>query len=303
MKRLTCIKSLTFNCFLTVLAIIIIFPSCAPHIINLYKNHQQNGLWIYYTDNSKTKILSKGKFKEGSQVGKWLYNTTEGVKDRIEIYRGDKIKIKHYHPNGQLAVAGKANIVLEEKGLHFYYYGQWKHYLPNGKLQKIAFYEKGKLIRENFIFNTGSKEFDLLAAKLKQIDKDFAQNKNDTMVFKRIDSIITKYGYPTKQQVGEDNGIIFFIVSSCNWKIKEKYFEVFKTASLKNDISLKDLAYFEDKLLIAKEGYQSYGTQSYYNEKIKKTVYYPVKDLVNLNERRLKMGLEVESLMDYSERK
>ncbi len=303
MKRLSCIKSLTFNCFLTVLAIIIFSTSCDTLKINQYKNHQQNGCWVYYTDNSKTKILSKGKFKNGTQVGKWIYNTTDGEKDRIEIYRGEKIKIKHYHPNGQLALAGKANIVLEEKGLHFYYYGRWKHYLPNGKLQKISFYEKGKSIKENFIYNTGSKEFDLLAAKLKQIEKDYSQNKNDTTVFKRIDNIIAKYGYPAKQQVGKDNDIIFFIISSANWKIKEKYFEVFKEASLKNDISLKDMAYFEDKLLIAKEGYQLYGTQSHYNEKTKQTVYYPVKDLVNMNERRLKMGLEVESLLDYSERK
>lgn len=329
MKRIIHIKSPTFERFLNFFALFLVMMSCAPRKINVTKNQQPIGLWISYADSSKTKFFTKGKFKDGVQVGKWIYNSPNGNLERIEIYKGENITIKEYQDNGKLALKGKAKIVNEEKKLHFYYYGKWNYYFENGKLQKIGWFEKGNLIKEDYKFKTGSKEFDVLVKGLRQIEKDYSKYrdtlkiskkvygensenylslvklelKNDSDVFSRIDKIVSKYGYPTQKQVGENSGIIFFIVSGANWKVKEKYLELFKSAVAKNELTARDLAYFEDKLLVAKEGYQLYGTQYKYNSKTQEEMYYPVKDLSNMNERRVKAGLEVVNLLEYRDKK
>src|SRR5689334_7504936 len=128
------------NKYICLLVINLLLLSCK---INQIKNKEQQGLWISYTDSTHTKFLNKGRFKKGIQVGKWIYNSPDGAKERIEVYRGTKMKIKHFHRNGKTAVKGKARIVVEDKKLHFFYYGPWYFYLENGKLEKTAWFENG----------------------------------------------------------------------------------------------------------------------------------------------------------------
>ncbi len=326
---------LNFQFFLT-FAISLFLGGCNPFGIPMHRdrmtnrivNQQQQGKWITYIDSTHSKYLSKGRFKKGIPVGKWIYNTPKGELDRIEIYRGSKIKIRHYPENGKLAIIGKARIVNEKTKLHFYYYGQWKYYSPQGDLEKTAWFENGKLIEEKYSFNSGSSTYDSLVAELRSVDLDYVKyrdtlyklekafgktsekykelklldQKNDSLVLIRIDRIMKRFGYPSKEKVGESNGVIFFIVSSSSWQVKEKYLEAFRLASIKGDITIKDLAYFEDKFFVAKEGYQLYGTQ-YKRLLDYSIVNYPVKDLSNLNERRKTIGLDAVNLLDYSEKK
>ena len=212
--------------------------------------------------------------------------------------------------------------------MHFYYYGKWKYFSEEGKLEKTALFENGKLIEEKFEFNSHSQTYDSLIAELRSLDLDYVKyrdtlyktdktfgktssqyktlkaldQKNDSLILLRIDKIIKRFGYPPKDKVGESNGVLFFIVSSASWQVKEKYLEAFKTAAQNGDIGLKDMAYFEDKYLVAKEGSQLYGTQ-YKRNLDYSTVNYPVKDLANLNERRKKAGLDVVNLLDFIEKK
>ena len=246
----------------------------------------------------------------------------------IEVYRGKRIKIKHFHNNGKLALSGRAKIVNEKTKLHFYYYGKWKYYSPEGSLEKIALFENGKLIEEEYKFNSGSLKYDSLVSELRALDLDFVKyrdtlnridkafgrtsdqykkmkaidQKNDSLILLRVDRIIKRFGYPPKDKVGESNGVIFYIVSSASWQIKEKYLDAFKAATLKGDISPKDMAYFEDKYLVAKDGSQLYGTQ-YKRNLDYTTVNYPVRDLANMNERRKAVGLEAVNLLEYTEKK
>lgn len=321
-------NSSIFKQFLTFLGIVfLILPGCHPKL-NQIKNQQQHGLWIIYTDSTKTKILTKGKFKNGIQVGKWIYNSPNGIKERTEIYRGKRIKIKHFHANGKTAVKGKARIVVEQKKLHFYYTGPWYYYLENGALEKTAWFENGIRVKEVYKIKTGSQAYDSLNAELVQLDKDFIKYrdtlrktadgkgidspeylslrklalKNDSLIYVRIEKIVKRFGYPEKVYTGEKNNVIFFIIGFAPYSIKEKYLEVFRSAAERNEISLRDFAYFEDKYWLAKSAYQIYGTQYKYDKNYKE-IFYPVKDLSSMNDRRVKMGLEVVNLLNYPEYK
>lgn len=317
-----------FQQFLTFLGGAFLLSNACQPKINQFKKGQQHGLWIVYKDSTKTAFLSKGKFRKGNQVGKWLYNSPEGIKERVEIYRGKKIKIKHYHLNGLVAVEGKARIVTDDKKLHFYYKGPWYYYLETGELEKIAWFEKGVLAKEDYKIKTGSHVYDSLNLELIQLDKDFVKYRdtlksaydkfgaksaeyislrklayeNDSLIYLRIDKIIHRFGYPEKIYTGDKNNVIFFIIGFAPYTVKEKYLEVFRNAALKNEITLRDFAYFEDKYWLAKHGYQIYGTQ-YKFDKDYKSIYYPVKDLSGMNDRRVSVGLEVVNLLEYKEYK
>jgi hypothetical protein len=317
-----------FQQFLTFLGIALLFlPGCHPKI-NQIKNQQQHGLWIIYTDSTKTKILTKGRFKNGIQVRKWIYNSSNGIKERTEIYRGKRIKIKHFHPNGKIAVKGKARVVVEQKKLHFYYTGPWYYYLENGDLEKTAWFKNGQKVKEIYKIKTGSQAYDSLNAELVQLDKDFVKfrdtlrmtfdklgarseeyislrkqaHENDSLIYLRIEKIVKRFGYPEKIYTGEKNNVIFFIIGFAPYTIKEKYLEVFRIAAEKKEISFRDYAFFADKYWLAKSGYQIYGTQ-YKFDKNYKEIFYPVKDLSGMNDRRVKMGLDPVNLMNYPEYK
>ena len=279
-----------------------------------------------FKDSTHTTFLNKGKYKNGIQTGKWIYNSPDGTKDRVEIYRGKKIKITHFHPKGTIALKGKARIVVDQKKLHFYYTGPWNFYLENGQLQKTAWFENGLKVKEVYKIKTGSDAYDSLTVELIQLDRDFIKyrdtlkitlekkgktspeysslrqlaHQNDSLILVRIENIVKRFGYPEKIYTGEKNGVIFFIIGFSSWQIKEKYLEIFRAAAEHNEISLRDFAYFEDKYWLAKSGYQIYGTQSKYDKNYKETIY-PVKDLSGTNDRRKKMGLEVVNLLNYPE--
>lgn len=306
--------------------LLLTFTSCRLFKTNGYKNNQQHGYWITYTDNSKKTVLTRGRFKKGIQVGKWVYNDFKGTKERIEIYRGEKIKITHYHPNGKVALTGKGKIKSDSSKLHFYYYGPWHFYNEKGKLQKISYFKNGELIKEDIKLPGTNTVYDSLAFELLKLDKDFTKyrdtlrktqqayglksqqyqnvwelnKQNDSLIYLRIENITTRFGYPTKKQVGENNSIIFYIIGFAPLNIKEKHIELFRKAANEGEISLRDFAYFEDKYMVAKFGFQKYGTY-YKTGNNYKAIYFPVIKLSELNERRKTMNLEPVNLLDYKE--
>lgn len=303
-----------------------IFNSCSLLKHNRFKKGQQHGYWITYADANKKIVLTKGRFKNGVQKGKWMYNTMQGKKERIEYYKKDKIRISYFHPNGKQAVKGRARIVNDSIKLHFYYYGPWYFYNEVGQLQKISYFENGTLIREDIKIKTGTEVYDSLAAELIKLDRDFHKysdtlqttfnkfgakseeyksvwklnKENDSLIYLRIEGITSRFGYPERKFVGENNGIIFYIISFAPAPIKEKYLELFRSAAQKGEITLRDFAYFEDKYLVAKSGFQLYGTQ-FKTVKDYKQIYYPVKKLSDLNDRRKMMNLEPVNLLEYKE--
>jgi hypothetical protein len=107
-----------------------------------------------------------------------------------------------------------------------------------------------------------------------------------------LDTLILNYGYPGKTLAGKEYTIAFSIISAANLEYKEKYLKLITEAADKGELDWSDVAFFVDKIKVAKKEKQVYCTQYKFDEQQRKLLYYPVEDPDRLNERRKKAGLE-----------
>lgn len=289
----------------------------AQNLNRLDKQGRKTGRWINYADSAKTIKLFEGRFRKDKPKGTAYFYTNEGVLDRIEQNRFRKLKTTFYYPNGLVRMSGNARLENLPDRIHYYYYGQWKAYDDSGKLVKYYYYRKGELIKTVYL-DKNKRINDSLINALTGIDREFtahntgltdsinANLKNpakyhafkkelafkDSLSFARIDRILDVYGYPGKAIAGDASPIPFYILGFAPIQLKEKHLGKLLMAATREDISIKSLAFFIDKLRLAKGEKQLYGTQYY----LKKEEYilYPVEDETHLKERRASMGLENE---------
>ena len=288
----------------------------AQRINRLNKHGERTGKWIVYMDDAKKIKSFEGKFRNGITRGKCYFYTNDGILDRREINRFKKMKTTFYYPNGKVKLKGNARIENLPDKVHYYFYGKWQAFNDSGVLVKNQYYEKGKLIKTEYLDKT-IKTNDSLIEVLNVIDKEFANHntaltdsmnanlKNpykkqlfekqlryfDSLSFDRIANIIDVFGYPSKAIAGESNSIPFYILSFAPVNIKEKYVNQLILAADRDDISWKSLAYFIDKLKIAKGEKQVYGTQGVYDSNYK-FIMHPCIEPEQLNARRERVGLE-----------
>lgn len=300
----------------SILFLIISYNSFSQKLNRLNKHGERTGKWIVYIDDAKKIKSFEGKFKNGITRGKCYFYTNDGVLDRREINRFKKMKTTFYYPNGKIKLKGNARIENLPDKVHYYFYGKWQSFNDSGVLVKNQYYEKGKLIKTEYL-DKNIKTNDSLIEVLNVIDKEFANHnktltdsinanlKNpykkqlfekqlqnlDSLSFNKIAHIIDVFGYPSRAIVGESNSIPFYILSFAPVDIKEKYVNQLILAADKDDISWKSLAYFIDKLKVAKGEKQVYGTQGNY-DKDYHFILYPCIDPDNLSARRAKVGLE-----------
>ncbi len=292
--------------------------------INQHKNKLNNGRWVLYHDASKTKIESRGRYKKGIQKGKWRYYEENGSLSKVEIYRFKKIKTTFYHPNGKIKKLGQAKIVIDEKELHYYYFGNWLVYDSAGTLIKKITYKDGINVSEvNYKSSFESIVNDSLVAILRLLDKEiykyhdsikiaektFGKNSpqyqrqislnalHTSKLLDELNKLIEQFGYPGRTLVGQESTIAFSIISSANIEYKEKYYKIIIDAADKGELAWSDVAFFVDKVKVAKKEKQIYGTQFMFNEQ-QKIRYYPIEDINNLNKRREKAGLDDEELSE-----
>lgn len=282
----------------------------------LNKHGERTGKWIVYIDDAKKIKSFEGKFRNGITRGKCYFYTNDGVLERREINRFKKMKTTFYYPNGKVKLKGNARIENLPDKVHYYFYGKWQAYNDSGVLVKNQYYEKGKLVKTEYLDKT-IKTNDSLIEVLNVIDKEFATHNatltdsmnanlknpykkqlfekqlrySDSLTFGKITHIIDVFNYPSKAIAGESNNIPFYILSFAPADIKEKYLNQLILAADRDDISWKSLAFFIDKLKIAKGEKQVYGTQGSYDSQYKFTMY-PCIEPEKLNERRARVGLE-----------
>jgi hypothetical protein len=308
------LRSFTFLLLLT-------FPLlCFPQKTNRYKHLERQGLWIVYHDSTNTRIDNIGKYRKGIPKGTWRYYDPEGHLIKKEKHRFRKIYNTQYHLNGKVQKKGKARIVITDNLIHYFYYDYWYEYDTTGLLLKKILYRDGFRISEIICKNGTEKNInDSLATVIQRMNVDIykysdsiilAKNKygtdsreyqryvslsnlNALKVFDQIDQIILKYGYPGKTLVGKDYAIVFSIISSAGIKYKEKYYALIIDAADRQELDWTDVAYFVDKVKVAKKEKQVYGTQ--YRLGGNRLLYYPIEDKASLNERRIKKGLEEEA--------
>lgn len=294
---------------------------------NRFKNKERHGRWIIYADSTKKQIDNFGRYRKGVPKGTWKYFNDKGILLKQEKYRFKKIYTTFYHPNGKIQKQGKAKIVQEEKTLHFFYYGDWLSYDTAGALIKKQTYDRGTKISEVDYKTAAEKSInDSLVLVLKNInqeiykyhdsvnlaEKTFGKSSfqyqravslnalHTSKLLDQISNIISKYGYPGKTLVGRDYTIVFSIISLSNLAYKEKYHDIIVEAANKGELDWTDVAFFVDKVKVAKNEKQIYGTQFKIINQNNKLLFYPIEEPDKLNERRKKVGLDEMDLSEIS---
>jgi hypothetical protein len=296
--------------------------------INRYAHREKQGLWIIYHDSANTAIDNIGRYRKGIPKGTWRYYDPEKKLIKKEKHFFRKIRITKYYPNGKIYNKGKARVVTTDSMIHYFYYGNWYEYDTTGALTKKQFFREGNKISETGYKTAAEKSInDSLVQVVQQMDHRMAiyadsltfaetkwglqsaeykryvslSNLNALKILDDIDRVIARFGYPGKTLVGDDYAIVFSIISSSTLKYKEKYYDAIITAADHKELDWSDVAYFVDKVKVAKKEQQVYGTQYWINEKEKRILYYPIGDKEHLDERRIKKGLpKMESLPDDS---
>jgi hypothetical protein len=125
-------------------------------------------------------------------------------------------------------------------------------------------------------------------------------SKKDSMNTIAIAGFIDKHGWPGPDVVGQrGNSTLFLIIQHADAAIQEKYLPVMQKAVQLKHANAADLAFLEDRVSIARHGYQLYGTQVHFDQVKNKMAFFPIKDERNVDERRKKMGLS--PLTEYAE--
>ena len=298
---------------ISVICILLPLLSFSQHS-NRYRHHQKQGKWISYHDSALIDNISY--WRKGKPKGKWKFYDPEGHLIKTEKYRFRKISNIYYHPNGKVYKKGMSKQVLEDKYLHFYYYGEWLVYDSTGVLAAKQIFDKGTKISEERYDSKGSVN-DSLVKVLRLIESDIFKyrdsisiaerefgkgskqyqrvlglnNLHSSMYLSKLDSLILRYGYPGKTLTGNDYGIAFSLISAANLAYKEKYLGLITAAADKGELDWSDVAFFVDKVKVAKKEKQVYCTQYKFDEGSRKILYYPTEDIDKLNERRKKVGI------------
>ena len=126
-----------------------------------------------------------------------------------------------------------------------------------------------------------SVEYNALLSEMRKID-----SSNLAIVL----DIINKYGWLGEEVVGiNGNMALFLVIQHSNLDVQEKMLPILKAAVLDKRARPNNLALLEDRISVAKTGKQIYGSQYYEKDSVKKL--YPIIDPINVNKRRVEVGL------------
>lgn len=310
----------TLTVFVPIRVPLLILLLCTFGIIHsqpnkLNKNLQRKGKWITYEDSLKTIKSFEGRFRNGNPVGKSIYYLNGRI-DRVEKKRFRKLKTTLYHADGKIKAKGNAWLVDSDSLMHYFFYGKWKYFDENGKLFKYVYFDNGQITKTDYLHKTNNLSYDSLIVALNRIDKDYLlprlaladsfsvardnplkQKKllrmaaqYDSLSMIHIEKILDTYGYPSRANVGQACEIPFYAINYAPLDKQEKYLPMIIKAADEQTLSWSSVAIFIDKIKVAKKEKQIYGTQYY--QKNGETILYPIEDELQVNERRLKIGLE-----------
>ena len=112
---------------------------------HLDRHDQRQGRWTTFYDDARTQLFTRGRYRHGQPVGRWCYYTPTGSLQRRERYRRHGYSdIAYYYPGGRVARQGRARVVEEPSGPHFYWLGEWSYYSLAGTLDSVQTYDLGK---------------------------------------------------------------------------------------------------------------------------------------------------------------
>ncbi|MBX0291911.1 hypothetical protein K3G63_15770 [Hymenobacter sp. HSC-4F20] len=108
---------------------------------------QRHGPWREYFDAQEQRLANRGRYQHGLPVGRWHTYTPTGQLERTErFYRHPYglVRLTYYHPNGQVAKRGRARYRAEPTGAHFFWFGEWQRFAPDGQPLPSEWYLDGR---------------------------------------------------------------------------------------------------------------------------------------------------------------
>lgn len=126
-------------------------------------------------------------------------------------------------------------------------------------------------------------------------------SKIDSANFKKVERIISKYGYPGKSLVGEPaNTAVFYVIQHSPSQIP-KFYPLIEKAGKEGELPFEYVAMMLDRKLTSEGKLQIYGTQIYSvqitNPKTGQKEFFsyvmPIEDAKNVNKRRKEAGFKL----------
>lgn len=140
-------------------------------------------------------------------------------------------------------------------------------------------------------FGRESKEYDYVWSLI---------NRQDSICENKLTQILKKHGWLGKSRVGNNaNQAIWLIMQHSKLETQEKYLPLLKESVANGESEGWHLAFLEDRVLMYNKIKQKFGTQSVWDNKLKRNKIYPIEDVENVNQRRQELGLE--SIEEYAE--
>ena len=136
--------------------------------------------------------------------------------------------------------------------------------------------------------------------KSKQIDSLWKRiNYFDSINLIKVTSILDNYGWLGEEEISKKGAItLFLVIQHADSSTQIKYLPMMRKAVKKGKAYPQDLALLEDRILTNQGKPQIYGSQVTTNDKTGKQEFFPIYDEINVNKRRLKVGLD--SLEEYA---
>lgn len=131
-----------------------------------------------------------------------------------------------------------------------------------------------------------------------KIDQGPRNNRRDSSIVSFVTQFIDKNGWLGPDIVGvSGNMTLFLVIQHADINVQDKYVTIMRNAAIKGNAHRTQLALLEDRILARHNKKQYYGTQVGYDQKSGQPFLASVEDEINVNERRLAIGLD--SLQTY----
>jgi hypothetical protein len=116
------------------------------------------------------------------------------------------------------------------------------------------------------------------------------QQELDAINLQEVEGIIAEVGYPGRSLVGNLSTTALYIIQRADLATQEKYLPMLEGAAKSHEILRSELAYLIDKIRMAKEEPQVYGTQIIRNSN-GMLDFYRIEAAETVNDRRYQKGL------------
>lgn len=122
----------------------------------------------------------------------------------------------------------------------------------------------------------------------------------DSTNLMEIDKIITKFGYPPKQHVGDLSDVPFEVIRHSDDSVMNAYLPLIIGAGKNGDLRMDQVASFEDRVLVNQQQPQEYGTQinidfkedSATGQPYDSIYLWPIRDVERVEFKRASVGLD-----------